>query len=57
MAEPNEPNFDLSTSLHLTFNISVNNKATTFWSRSNSETLEGVWIISFVLFSSLARAY
>ena len=57
MAEPNEPNFDLFTSLHLTFNISVNNRAMTFWSWSNSETWEGVWIILFVLFSSLGRAY
>ena len=57
MAEPNEPNFDLFTYLHLTLNISVNNKATNFSSRSNSETLKGVWIILFVLFSSLVRAY
>ena len=57
MAEPNEPNFDLFSSLHLTFNISVNNKTMTLWSRSNSETKEGVWIFSFALFSSLARAY
>ena len=56
MAEPNETNFDLPvfTSLHLTFNTSVNNKATTFWLRSNSETLEGVWIISRVDFVTRA---
>ena len=47
----------VSTYIHLNFNILVNNKATTFWSLSSSETVEGVWIISFVLFSSLARAY
>ena len=49
-----ESNFDFFTSLYFALKISVNN---IFSSRSNSESLEGVWMISFVLFSSLARAY
>ena len=54
VTEPNKQNFDLFRYLHSTFNNSVNNKAMTFWSWSNSETLVGVLITWFILFLSLA---